>query len=382
MFRRHSFVAPRPARTRPKRIEVMQFWKIRREINRLVEQISAIPATVYEPVLQRRYDRLRSSSLRITEGSKAAGKKIAIFLIYQPNGIPKSIYSTCQHLCEVGFRTLIVCNTPLKDSERTRLAESSFLVIERPNFGYDFGGYRDAVWMLQERDIDPDEVLFLNDSIWFPAVSGNSLLGDMSASKFDYVGVQEFGDITAVGGKQGFFASYCFLAKKQVWQSSVFQEYWRDYKCSSNKEVTLRRGERGFSRKMLNSCPNSGALFDVSKFRKLVEKLSAKELWVVIQDLVVTDKILEGKHKTMLEQGPAAASMEAMRDLIFASVETKNYLGAAPILSLLSLEIPIIKKNNEMLYVRCRRRILAAYEAGRLESLDKNVLQEIRQSRF
>ncbi len=358
----------------------MRLWKIKREIKRLAEQLLAIPAALYEPYLQKRHDERRDSELKLTWCSGSFGNKIAIFLIFQPRGVPQSIHMTCRHLTDSGFSTMIVSNAPLSDVDRATLAGQSCLVVERPNFGYDFGGYRDAVWLLQNQGLDPDEVLFLNDSIWFPVVSNSSLLSDMSASQHVYVGVQQFGNVTAESGKRGFFASYCFLVKRQAWQSRVFQEFWSGYQCSSNKEITLRRGERGFSRRMLEQFPESRALFSVERFNDVVDSLSAADLWEVVQELVTTSDTLETERANMLDAGFAKATVPGMKRLINASVVTKNYLGVAPILSIDVLGLPIIKKNNEMLYVRSRQRVLEAYDEGKLEGLDPDVLGEIRQS--
>jgi hypothetical protein len=89
--------------------------------------------------------------------------------------------------------------------DRTTFQELSHMIVERPNFGYDFGGYRDGVWLIGKLGLRPREVLFLNDSVWFPILKNATLLAEMRATSQDYVGTQVFGDVTADGRKQGFF---------------------------------------------------------------------------------------------------------------------------------------------------------------------------------
>jgi hypothetical protein len=108
-------------------------------------------------------------------------------------------------MVENGFAPLVISNTPLSDMDRTTFQELSHMVVERPNFGYDFAGYRDGVWLVEKLGLRPLEVLFLNDSVWFPISKSATLLSDMRATSQDYVGTQAFGDVTADGRKQGFF---------------------------------------------------------------------------------------------------------------------------------------------------------------------------------
>ena len=236
-------------------------WKLAREFDRLKTKAHAIPLAIIEPFAQRRYDARRDLDLRISKGAQAAGKALAIFLVYQPGGVAKSVFQTCAHMVENGFSPLVISNTPLSDMDRTTFQELSHMIVERPNFGYDFGGYRDGVWLIGKLGLRPREVLFLNDSVWFPILKNATLLAEMRATSQDYVGTQVFGDVTADGRKQGFFGSYCFLIKSLLWESKAFQSFWAQYRVSSNKEVTLRRGERAFSRQMLGAATASRALF-------------------------------------------------------------------------------------------------------------------------
>ena len=87
------------------------------------------------------------------------------------------------------------------------------------------GGYRDGVWLVGKLGLRPREVLFLNDSVWFPISKNATLLAEMRATSQDYVGTQAFGDVTADGRKQGFFGSYCFLIKSPLWESKAFQSF-------------------------------------------------------------------------------------------------------------------------------------------------------------
>lgn len=353
-------------------------WKLAREFDRLKTQAHAIPLAIIEPFAQRRYDARRDLDLRISAGAQAAGKALAIFLVYQRGGVARSVFQTCAHMVENGFAPLVISNTPLSDMDRTTFQELSHMVVERPNFGYDFGGYRDGVWLVEKLGLRPHEVLFLNDSVWFPISKSATLLADMRATSQDYVGSQVFGDVTADGRKQGFFGSYCFLIKSPLWESKAFQSFWAQYRVSSNKEVTLRRGERAFSQQMLGAATASRALFSQERFDALLKELDAQRLWEAIGDMIVTDPTLVVRRDAMIFAGLENATPEDMRELLTVSARSKNYIGAAPVLSLRELGFPMIKKNNERHYMLARHSILAALDEGRLPTFDPVVIEEIR----
>jgi len=144
---------------------MIQFWKLRRELARLGQQLRAIPETLWKPAAQRKHDRAFDAGFPVHDGAQPLGKKIAILLIYQPHGIQESILEICTHLLAQGFIPFILTNTPLSPHDLERLIPRVWRIIERPNFGYDFGGYRDGIKALWQWKITPGSLLVLNDSI-------------------------------------------------------------------------------------------------------------------------------------------------------------------------------------------------------------------------
>ena len=357
---------------------MIPMWKIRRELERFRTQLAAIPSLLLQPIVQRRYDQKRHENILVEIGEVECSDNLAIFLIFQPSGVSPSILQTCEFLTGSGFAPIVISNAPLNSDDRAVLRKNAHLVVQRPNYGYDFGGYRDGVWLVNNRGLSPKSVLFLNDSVWLPVFPQTELLDRMIDAPEDYVGTQVFGDIAARGKARGFFGSYCFCVKGPVWQSKVFQDFWSGYKNSSNKEVTLRRGERAFSRLILSECGGGAALFDNERFRAVVDALTEPELREAIRDMVVTDPKLEAAQAAMLKRGLEKASCAEMTELLLASARSKNYIAAAPILSLRNLGFPMIKKNNERHYQLARQRILRAIEEGRLNGLESAVVEELR----
>jgi hypothetical protein len=352
-------------------------WKLKRELERLKVQAQAVPLALYEPFVQRRHDRERADRIAVTPGALPASERLAIFLLFQPKGVAASVLLTCRHLATSGFAPVVVSNTPLSGADRAALAATAHLVAERPNLGYDFGGYRDGLWLIGTTGLAPRQVLFLNDSVWFPVWPASTLLEEMAQADADYVGTQVFGDVSPGAAKPGFFGSYCFLAKTPLLETPAFRDFWEGYRLSSNKEVTLRRGERAFSHRMLGAARRSLGVYSLGRFHGVVDALGPKGLREALGDMVALDPALEGRRGALLTESGAGWEDRA-RTLLRDSAQSKNYIGAAPVLSLRDLRFPMIKKNNEMLYRRARARIVAALDEGRLTGIDPVIEGELR----
>ena len=354
-------------------------WKIKRELIRLKVQMSGLLGWFPERLQQFFYDKKRVDLIKVSSGEHLVTKKIAIFVIYQPQSVAKSILKTCEHLNSHGYAIVVVSNGNLSDTDRNAIQKKCHLLAERSNFGYDFGGYRDGVWLLDQHKIEPDQVLFLNDSVWFPIAQNSSLLQDMDQTQADYVGVQVFGDIHASGKKRGIFGSYCFLLRKSLYYSPTVIEFWRNYKLTSNKEMTLRLGERALSRLLLQLANTSIGLYSTDRFMATLHGLTHDDLQKALEEAVIFNPNLVQCRETLLSQIGSTSFCQDVCNLLYENAKSKNYIGSSPIVSIKNMEFPMIKKNSEMLYVQARHRILAAVEAGEITNIDPVILDEIKQ---
>lgn len=353
-------------------------WKIKRELGRLKVQVSAIPLAIYEPFLQRRYDPKRPELIKYIDGAVPATDNLVIFLIYQPDGLPASIIDTCKHLVASGFAPIIVSNTSLSDPDRIALTGSAHIVAERPNFGYDFGGYRDGLWLINEIGLQPQNILFLNDSIWFPVLEKQLLLTDLLQPNLEYTGAQIFEHGDKGNMRRSMFGSYCFAVNGRLLQSSEFIGFWENYMLSSNKEITLRRGERAFSHLMIKTAKSFQGIYSLDRFGDVVKHLNKYKLREALGDMITSTSLLEAKRVSLLTQKDSATWTEDTQNLLIDGARTKNYIGSSPILSIKEMGFPMIKKNNERLYTLARARIISAADQGRLNGLNACVLNEMR----
>ncbi|QHE77285.1 rhamnan synthesis F family protein [Hydrogenophaga sp. PBL-H3] len=357
-------------------------WKIRRELETLRQQFQAIPERLIGPARQRRLDSQFPDYFRVMNGAAPLGRKVAIFLVYQPRGMSASAVATCRHLTERGYSVVLVANSPVSASDEQAMGRWVWRFVERPNFGYDFGGYRDGIRLLWHWSVSPECLIILNDSVWFPLDRNEAMLNSMEASKAGFLGALRHVDWPEMDTEHaGIFLSYFFLIKRAVLNSDVFVNYWNNYVSTSNKYLTVRRGERGFSRTLFAAGVPSEGLYSRDRFMAAVEQQPAAFLRQTLVYGAYTDKDLESQRDALLR---ADARPEAWRtqaiDHIRLVVKKRNFHSSFCFASIRLLGIPLLKKNKGELQVRMRRRYLSAVKAGDLPSPELAVLAEIEAS--
>ena len=124
----------------------LPLWKIKRELKRAIPKtLEALAEPFRHLTFLLLYDLRKKHLMRVTEGALPPGAEIGIYLIFPNKGVLPSHLAMLGAMVAQGISPLVVSNHPLTDQDRATLAATAFRVIERPNIGYDFGGYRDAI---------------------------------------------------------------------------------------------------------------------------------------------------------------------------------------------------------------------------------------------
>ena len=225
---------------------MIPLWKLKRELERLKQQLRlpfSLVAATTDSLLRVHFGkgRRRQPAIRLSDGLIAGMPDMALVLIYQPAGLPASLFQTCRHLVAQGFAPFIVSNTPLRDDDRIRLLATSHLIMERPNVGYDFGGYRDGILHLLDAGVRPDNLLVMNDSTWFPLFDDCTLLAEIRAQPHDLWG-PVYND-RVKKPHQSHLQSYMFSFKRDAIERPAFRTYWKRLVTSANKQLVIRMCE-------------------------------------------------------------------------------------------------------------------------------------------
>lgn len=328
-------------------------WKVQRELQRIRQQLRGIPEFFSEPAQRRRHDATRPEWLRPSEGRAPLTRKVALLLLYQPQGVSDATRWTCEHLVRRGYAPLIISNTPLSVADRELLAPVCWRMAERPNFGYDFGGYRDGIWLLGQLQADPDLLLILNDSIWFPLTADETLLARMEASPADFVGALQLDPLRQTEGiparKRPFFGSFFLMAKRAALQHTAFTQFWARYRLTSNKYKTIRRGERGLSHALMDAGIRCEAIYTRGALDAHVKGLDHMALRQLLQhDLVTIDERIEQDMQACVAAYDASAAWRSRAvDIALRATEKQNVLATAPITSLTVFQVPYLKKARD-----------------------------------
>jgi Rhamnan synthesis protein F len=362
--------------------DMIPAWKIRRELETARQQLQAIPERLIGLSRQRQLDRQFPNAFRVMNGAAALGPKVAIFLVYQPRGMSASAVATCRHLSERGYSVVLVANSPVSEADEQALGRWVWRFVERPNFGYDFGGYRDGIRLLWHWAVSPDSLIILNDSVWFPLDRNETMLASMEASRAGFLGALRHVDLPETDTEHaGIFLSYFFLIKRAVLTSEVFVNYWNNYVSTSNKYLTVRRGERGFSRTLFAAGVPSEGLYSRDRFMAAVAQQPAAFLHLTLVYGAYTDAGLQRERDALLQADATSENWRTQAiDHIRAVVNKRNFHSSFCFASIRLLGIPLLKKNKGELQVRMRRQYLRAVAAGDLPEPEQAVLAEIEAS--
>lgn len=350
---------------------MMQAWKLKREVSRIMQQLKGIPELFLDSYRQKKLDREVANGLPYFQGHLPALDKIALYLIYQPNGVSGSVIETCRWLVDQGFSPLIVSNAELNSGDRHELEKVTWRTIVRPNFGYDFGGYRDGLTFLRRWQIEPETLLILNDSIWIPILTHNAILEDMLEHPADIVGT-----VLRQRGEIKFLESYLFCIKGHVLKLAEFQKFWVKLKLTSNKYYVIRRGERDFSHAMKLAGIKVEALFKFEDALTRLERCSDQFLYKTLSYASYVDIELAQQGHELLDMKTVEWRKKVLQH-IERTLQKRQFYSSFPYAAINLYQYPIMKKSREPISINWRIAYLRAVKNGDLPAPSKILRSEI-----
>lgn len=352
---------------------MIPLWKLRREWARLKQQFAAIPERLTEPAQRRRHDAAFAAGFPVSNGAVPLGDKIALVLIYQPGALSDYLLAMCAHLVTRGYVPFIVSNTPLSAPDRARLSQTVWRTMERPNFGYDFGGYRDGLLQLRDWGLTPARLLILNDSILFPLWPDETLIDALETSEADLTGT-----ILRERGDERFLESYCYMIPAKTFSNKAFWAYWNGLRLTSNKYKVIRRGERGFCRAMRDGGLTLAPALSYDMFFDAL----ARQDDAFLERTLAYAAHAHDEFETALEPLLAAPRDRDWRDKALAHIRStiprEQPYSAYPYAVHRLFHYPILKRSNDRVAMLWRAAFLRAVEAGDLEPPQEPFLSDLR----
>jgi hypothetical protein len=355
------------------RFGVIPLWKVRRELARFGQQLRAIPEAMWEPFAQARHDRAATAGFAVQNGDAVLGAKVALVLLYQPKGVGASTIAMCAHLVARGYAPFVVSNAPLSAQDWAQLAPVSWRVMVRPNFGYDFGGYRDGILQLMAWDIVPAHLLVMNDSIWFPVVPDERMLTQLETSSADLTGT-----ILRERGAERFLESYCYMIPRGTYEHPAFVAFWRELRLTSNKYKVIRRGERGFSRAMIAAGLRVVGLYTTSDFLARMAVQTDEFLETTVRCSASVTPALEAARLAVLARRAEAGWRELALAHIAKTLAREQIYAAYPFAMAQFYDYPILKKSKDRAAVVWRRGYVRAVQNSDMPPPPPPFLEEVR----
>lgn len=349
--------------------------KLRRELSRFGKQIARVRWYVMSPLARSVHDFRRARRLRLTDGGVPAGEEVALLLVFQPRGLAASIFHTLEHLRAKGLAPLVVSNAPLSDTDRLRLAEMAWRIIERPNFGYDFGGYRDGILHLIEIGAKPKELFLLNDSIWFPLGEDSDLIDRARASQADLFGFALNDGLRRKDHRH--LQSYFVALKGRLLQDPRFKDFWRRLFLSNDKDLAIRHGEIAMTRHVEQSGHSIGWCHKHSDIVAAEADLDAADLRGILTFLV---DVGMGDRAWLQTLAAADTNDDEWRHDALHAISSarprRSFLSFPPEILIGKLASPLLKKSHDPIYRKQRKRLL---ECGFDKGFAAVIRSEVRQ---
>jgi hypothetical protein len=333
---------------------VIPAWKLRREILRLWRMLTFLPMHPVEQAWFGLHPRLFPAAYRVHAGDGPRPGPVAIFLIHQPRGLQATVLATCRHLGAAGFGVHIVSNAPLSADAVARLRPLCARIVERPNHGLDFGGYRHEILACLANGTLPEKLLLLNDSVWFPALRDCDLLDRLEGLGADLAGPVHYAHRNP---QRAHLQSYLVLFSARAVASRAFRAFWQGYAMSNNKVRTIRHGEMRLTRFCREGGLSVAALHDAYEAPDLSALPERTRAAVAAHDAARLGDP---------EAGKAAGTG--------ATGRSGYLLSNHPAVNIGLLSFSILKKDRGLPYQR-QRRALCAAEA---DALRDRLVPEVR----
>jgi lipopolysaccharide biosynthesis protein len=168
-------------------------------------------------------------------------KRVALFAHYDAEGrVRRYVRHFIEQLRTVCDEVHFVSTAALPDAELASLRVSCARAYLRPNQGYDFGMWQDALGGVALDEID--ELVLTNSSIFGPVGSLAALFARMASVDADVWGATENWD------EAHHLQSYFLVFRRPVLASEAFRRFWNAVLLYRDKQQVIWSYEVGLSR--------------------------------------------------------------------------------------------------------------------------------------
>jgi hypothetical protein len=211
----------------------------------------------------------RSEPVRMEDGVRPAtgAKRIALYVHYSPGGqVSDMVRRQLSLLTGTGFSIVFIsmaARIPEDDWQAVRALCA--LVVQRENFGRDFGAWHDLMPEVARRWAEPDELMLVNDSVLGPITALEPVIETMRAGGNGLFGLTE----SLQGGSH--LQSYMLLARGRAAVADLIG-FLTAMRISHSKWLLIQTGEMRLARWMRKRGHRVAAVFG---YDRLVQAAAA-----------------------------------------------------------------------------------------------------------
>jgi hypothetical protein len=173
-------------------------------------------------------------------------KTFAIFAIYEKGNIRSDVMRAIEVLADLNYSIILVNSRKLNKESREKISKFVFSYIERPNYGRDFGSYKDGyLWLYKTHKneyLAADRLLFINDSVYYSRTSLSEFFKSLRDNSVDALGA------TINYDRYPHIGSFCLSIGPAIIASDEFVSYWKRYRKTDLRPNTIKHGELKLSR--------------------------------------------------------------------------------------------------------------------------------------
>jgi lipopolysaccharide biosynthesis protein len=219
----------------------------------------------------------------------AGARRIAIFVHYDRRGrVHDYVVHYLNELLQAGFEIIFVSNSPSAfRGSLPKIQSLCCLVLQRKNIGYDFGAYKDALFVIPDL-AQLDALIFANDSAYGP-------FSDLAALLAQCDDAAAIWGITDSWDRRFHLQSYFMLWKKEALTDPRMIDFWRKVRYFQSKRVVVRKYEVRLTQQAIRGGLRCTALFPQ---RRVVEALSS----AVLNDNLLEREGISDQHRAFLRR--------------------------------------------------------------------------------
>jgi hypothetical protein len=256
----------------------------------------------------------RITLLRIEDGicPNRDGTQIALYVHYSViNQISDMVLCQIDSLRRSGFSVVFISMSKnLSDGDWQAVRTRCTLVVQRDNFGYDFGAWRDLLPEIRRRWSIPDELMLVNDSVLGPIHPLAPVIDTMRKGGQGLFGLTE----SLQGGPH--LQSYMLLARGRSTVEDLMR-FFQKLHVTHSKLLLIRRGEIKLSRWMRRRGHRVAAVFGYDRLVQaaLADPQERKRLFASVNGLEDPEKLSNREAAALLHESPVNPTHELWRVL-------------------------------------------------------------------